>query len=59
MTSTDPITSADLARISFAYIDCDVPIGQSLTEWSRERAAVARAERRARRWFRRKFALSF
>jgi hypothetical protein len=52
MTSTAPITSADLAPTSFAYVDCDVPAGQSLDEWRRQRDAARRAERPARRRFR-------
>jgi hypothetical protein len=52
MTSTAPITSADLAHTSFAYVDSDVPAGLSLGEWRRQRDAARRAERRARRRFR-------
>lgn len=34
---------------SFAYVACDVPPGQTLVEWRREREATLRAERAARR----------
>lgn len=43
MTSTTPSSNA------FAYIDCDIPAGQTLAEWRRERDAARRAGRRPRR----------
>jgi hypothetical protein len=46
MTSTAP------ASTSFAYIDCDIPDGQTLVEWRRDRVAARRAERPVRRTFR-------
>jgi len=46
MTSTAPSST------SFAYIDCDIPDGQTLVEWRRDRNAARRAERRVRRTFR-------
>jgi len=47
MTSTALSSST-----SFAYIDCDIPDGQTLVEWRLELDAARRAERRARRTFR-------
>ena len=47
MTSTTPASHA------FSYIDCDVPADQTLAEWRRERDAARRAERPARRTWRR------
>ena len=35
--------------MSFNYIECDVPEGQTLLEWRREIDAARRAERYARR----------
>jgi hypothetical protein len=52
MTSTAPLTSAQLAATSFAYIDSDVPPGLTLAEWRRRRDAARRAERPPRRRFR-------
>lgn len=52
MLSTAPLTSADLQARSFAYIDCDVPAGQTLREWRREREATRRAAQPPRRRFR-------
>ena len=49
MTSTAPITSADLADTSFRYVDSDVRDGQTLADWRRELDAARAAERRARR----------
>ena len=49
MTSTTPLTSADLIPTSVAYVDCDIPDGQTLVEWRLERDAARRAERRVRR----------
>jgi hypothetical protein len=49
MTSTAPLTSADLTATSIAYVDCDIPDGQTLVEWRRELDAARRAERPARR----------
>ncbi len=49
MTSTAPLTSADLDSTSFCYVASDVPDGQTLAEWRRDRDAARRAERRARR----------
>jgi len=43
MTSTSPSST------SFAYIDSDVPDGQTLVEWRRDRDAARRAQRRPRR----------
>ncbi len=44
MTSTAPIRSEDLLATSFAYVDCDIPDGQTLADWRRlrnaERAAL-------------------
>ena len=44
MTSSSPSSTA------FAYIDCDVPAGQTLVEWRRERDAARRAECPPRRF---------
>ena len=41
-----------LTSTSFAYVECDIPEGQTLDEWRRERAAARRAERPARRLLR-------
>jgi hypothetical protein len=49
MTSTASLTSADLARMSIAYVECDIPEGQTLVEWRLEQDAARRAERRVRR----------
>jgi hypothetical protein len=49
MTSTASLTSADLARTSIAYVESDIPSGQTLVEWRLERDAARRAERRVRR----------
>jgi hypothetical protein len=49
MTSTAPLTSADLVSTSVAYIDCDVAEGQTLVEWRLEQDAARRADRRVRR----------
>lgn len=43
MKTTTPSSSA------FAYIDCDVPAEQTLTDWRRDRDAARRAPRRKRR----------
>jgi hypothetical protein len=51
MLSTAPLTSADLQATSFAYVDCDVPEGQTLAEWRRERDAARRAAQPRRRGF--------
>lgn len=42
------MSSIDLTPTSFAYIDCDIPEGQTLLQWRCERNAA----RRARRTFR-------
>jgi hypothetical protein len=47
-----PMTSTALSSTSFAYIDCDIPDGQTLVEWRLELDAARRAERRASRTFR-------
>lgn len=39
-------------HIAFAYVDCDVPAGQTLLDWQRDALAARRAARRARRRFR-------
>jgi len=39
---------------AFVYEDTDIPPGQTLTEWRRQRAATARAAKAARRAARRK-----
>ena len=39
---------------AFAYEHTDIPPGQTLTEWRRQRAATARAAKAARRAARRK-----
>ena len=52
MTSTAPLTSADLIPTSVAYVESDIPAGQTLVEWRRELDAARRAERRTRRAFR-------
>jgi hypothetical protein len=52
MLSTASLTSTDLDATSFAYIQCDVPEGQTLAEWRRERDAARRAARRPRRRYR-------
>jgi hypothetical protein len=52
MLSTASLTSADLQATSFAYVECDVPEGQTLSEWRRERAAARRAAQPQRRGFR-------
>jgi hypothetical protein len=52
MLSTAPLTSADLVATSFSYIDCDIPDGQTLAEWRRERNAARRAAQPPRRRFR-------
>lgn len=49
MTSTAPITSTDLALASVAYVESDIPEGQTLVEWRLELDAARRAERRVRR----------
>jgi hypothetical protein len=49
MTSTASLTSADLARTSIAYVESDIPEGQTLVEWRLEQDAARRAERRVRR----------
>lgn len=56
MTSTAPLTSADLTPMSVAYVESDIPDGQTLVEWRRELEttrrridAAQRAERRQRR----------
>ncbi|MEA2129657.1 MAG: hypothetical protein QOJ85_2548 [Solirubrobacteraceae bacterium] len=49
MTSTASLTSADLARMSIAYVESDIPEGQTLVEWRLEQDAARRAERRVRR----------
>ena len=49
MTSTAPLTSADLIATSFAYIESDVPPGLTLAEWRRRRDAARRAARPPRR----------
>jgi hypothetical protein len=56
MTSTAPLISADLTPTSVAYVDSDIPDGQTLVEWRRELDAARpqldaarRAERRVRR----------
>ncbi len=49
MTSTAPITSADLTDTSFAYVESDLRDGQTLADWRRELDAARAAERRARR----------
>jgi hypothetical protein len=49
MTSTAPITSADLAPTSVAYVDSDIRDGQTLVEWRRELDAALRAVRPVRR----------
>ena len=46
------MTSTALTHMSFAYIDCDIPQGQTLVDWRDELNAARRAERRARRTFR-------
>lgn len=46
MTSTAPSST------SFAYIESDVPDGQTLVERRRDRVAARRAERPVRRTFR-------
>ena len=43
------MNSIDLSATSFSYVDCDVPEGQSLREWRRERNAARRVARRPRR----------
>ena len=61
MTSTAPLTSADLTLTSVAYVDSDIPAGQTLVEWRRELDAARReldaAQRAARRVRRRSFGL--
>ena len=61
MTSTAPLTSADLTLTSVAYVDSDIADGQTLVEWRRERDAARRelhaARRPQRRWRRRSFGL--
>jgi hypothetical protein len=49
MTSTAPLTSADLAPTSVAYVDSDIPEGQTLVEWRVELDAIRRAQRRVPR----------
>lgn len=46
------MTPSSPASTAFAYIDCDVPAGQTLAEWRRERDAARRAERPPRRLLR-------
>jgi hypothetical protein len=43
------MSSIGLTQTSFAYIDSDIPEGQTLLEWRCERNAARHAERRARR----------
>ena len=61
MTSTAPLTSADLTPTSVAYVDSDIPDGQTLVEWRRELDAARRqldaARRVERRVRRRSFGL--
>jgi hypothetical protein len=45
MTATAPLTSADLAPASVAYVDSDIPEGQMLVDWRLEHDAARRAER--------------
>ena len=49
MTSTASLTSADLAPTSLAYVESDIPEGQTLVEWRLEQDAARRAQRRVRR----------
>jgi hypothetical protein len=58
MTSTAPLTSAHLTLTSVAYVESDIPDGQTLVDWRRELDAARRrvdaaqrAERRRRRSF--------
>lgn len=51
MLSTATLTSAELQATSFAYVECDLPEGQTLTEWRRERAAARRAAQPRRNRF--------
>ena len=53
MTSTAPLTSADLASTSVAYVDSDIPEGQTLVEWRAELNAARRAQGRISRRTRR------
>jgi hypothetical protein len=46
------MTSIAPTSTSFAYIQCDIPEGQTLVEWRLELDAARRAERDARRTFR-------
>ena len=57
MTSTAPLTSADLAVNAVAYVESDIRDGQTLVEWRLELNAAHRAERRVRRRPRRAFGL--
>ena len=43
------MTSTLLHRTSFADVECDVPAGQTLREWHRERELARRAQRPSRR----------
>lgn len=45
MTSTSTTPSSS----SFAYVECDVPAEQTLSEWRDARNAASQAERRVRR----------
>ena len=49
MTSTAPLTSADLTLTSVAYVESDIAGEQTLVEWRLELDAARRAERRVRR----------
>ena len=49
MTSTAPLTTADLTLTSVSYVESDIPEGQTLVEWRLEQDAARRAERRVRR----------
>ena len=45
--SSSPLTS--MSSTSFAYIECDIPEGQTLVEWRRDLEAARRVARPPRR----------
>jgi hypothetical protein len=44
-----PIALYSMSSTSFAYVECDIPEGQTLVEWRRELEAARAAARPARR----------
>ena len=44
------MTSTRFSPTPFAYIECDVPAGQTLVAWRRERDAARSSRSRRRSW---------